>query len=58
MTAINQYEKKSTNPFVGADFLDADFQVISELLLSRRAFDLGSYKDRCIKRRIASRVRA
>ena len=58
MTAINQHEKKLANPFVGADFLDADFQEISELLLSRRAFDLGSYKDRCIKRRIASRVRA
>ncbi len=58
MTAIDKQQKISTTPFVGADFLDADFQEISELLLSRRAFDLGSYKDRCIKRRIASRVRA
>ncbi len=58
MTAMDKQQKTSTMPFVGADFLDADFQEISELLLSRRAFDLGSYKDRCIKRRIASRVRA
>lgn len=58
MTAIDKHKKQSTPPFVGADFLDADFQEISELLLARRAFDLGSYKDRCIKRRIASRVRA
>ncbi len=45
-------------PFVGADFRDEDFQEIVKILQSRRAFDLGSYKDRCIKRRIASRVRA
>ncbi len=45
-------------PFVGADFRDEDFQEVVNILQSRRAFDLGSYKDRCIKRRIASRVRA
>jgi chemotaxis protein methyltransferase CheR len=45
-------------PFVGADFADEDFQEVVRILQSRRAFDLGSYKDRCIKRRIASRVRA
>ena len=45
-------------PFVGADFRDEDFQEIVNILQARRAFDLGSYKDRCIKRRIASRVRA
>ena len=45
-------------PFVGADFRDEDFQEIVRILQARRAFDLGSYKDRCIKRRIASRVRA
>jgi chemotaxis protein methyltransferase CheR len=56
--AFNENIKSSIKPFVGADFLDADFKAISEILLSRRAFDLGSYKDRCIKRRIAGRVRA
>ncbi len=45
-------------PFVGADFLDDDFAAICEILLARRAFDLCCYKDRCIKRRIASRIRA
>jgi chemotaxis protein methyltransferase CheR len=49
-------EKKS--PFVGANFRDEDFQEIVRILQARRAFDLSSYKDRCIKRRIASRVRA
>jgi chemotaxis protein methyltransferase CheR len=58
MTMSDETMKQSTKPFVGADFLDADFAKISELLLLRRAFDLGSYKDRCIKRRIAGRVRA
>ena len=45
-------------PFVGANFRDDDFEEIVRILQSRRAFDLSSYKDRCIKRRIASRVRA
>lgn len=49
---------ESRAPFVGADFTDEDFQEVVRILQSRRAFDLGSYKDRCIKRRIASRVRA
>lgn len=49
---------EKTTPFVGADFRDEDFQEIIKILQSRRAFDLGSYKDRCIKRRIAGRVRA
>ena len=57
------FDKKKTGteglaPFVGADFRDEDFQEIVNILQARRAFDLGSYKDRCIKRRIASRVRA
>lgn len=51
-------ERLSESPFVGADFPDDDYEQVVEILLSKRAFDLGSYKDRCIKRRIASRVRA
>ena len=58
MTTYNGHMRQSTKPFVGADFHDDDFLKIRELLLLRRAFDLGSYKDRCIKRRIAGRVRA
>ena len=45
-------------PFVGSEFPDAEFDCLRELLLARRGFDLGMYKDRCVKRRIAARVRA
>lgn len=45
-------------PFVGADFPDDAYTRICELLQARRAFDIGSYKDRCVKRRMAGRVRA
>lgn len=45
-------------PFVGSEFPAADFERLRELLLLRRGFDLGRYKERCIKRRIAGRVRA
>jgi len=51
--------RNSTNaPFVGADFPDDAYAKICELLQARRAFDIGSYKDRCVKRRMAGRVRA
>lgn len=58
MTVSDKNNSQGDNPFVGADFLESDYQEVRELLLARRAFDLGSYKDRCIKRRIAGRVRA
>lgn len=45
-------------PFVGSEFPEADFERLSTLLLARRGFDLGMYKERCVKRRIAARVRA
>jgi len=45
-------------PFVGSEFPDAEFEQLCRILLVRRGFDLGMYKDRCIKRRIATRVRA
>jgi chemotaxis protein methyltransferase CheR len=44
-------------PFVGSEFPDADYERLCALLLQRRGFDLGRYKDRCVKRRIAARVR-
>jgi len=43
--------------FVGGDFSDANYAAIRAILLARRGFDLGMYKDRCIKRRIAARIR-
>jgi len=45
-------------PFVGSEFPDAEFEQLCRILLAKRGFDLGMYKDRCIKRRIATRVRA
>lgn len=45
-------------PFVGSEFPDEAFEAVRRLLLERRHFDIGMYKDRCLKRRIASRVRA
>ncbi len=48
----------SSAPFVGSDFPSEAFTELRELLLQRRRFDLGMYKDPCIKRRIAKRVRA
>ena len=44
--------------WTGDDLTDAEFSAISELLLERRQFDIGQYKDRCIRRRIAKRLRA
>lgn len=49
---------QTTGPFVGSDFNDDEFDRIRQLLLEKRGFDLGMYKDQCIRRRIASRVRA
>jgi len=45
-------------PFVGSEFPDAEFEQLCRILQAKRGFDLGMYKDRCIKRRIATRVRA
>ena len=45
-------------PFLGSAFPEEHYEKIRRLLLERRDFDLGWYKDRCIKRRIAIRVRA
>ena len=44
-------------PFVGSDISDESFTEIRDILFSARGFDLDGYKDRCIKRRIAARIR-
>jgi chemotaxis protein methyltransferase CheR len=56
MSTTGQSAPRSA-PFVGDDFQDADFARIREVLCASRGFDLGMYKDRCIKRRIAARIR-
>jgi chemotaxis protein methyltransferase CheR len=45
-------------PFVGSEFPEEDFCAVRDLLLEKRGFDLAMYKDHCVKRRIATRVRA
>lgn len=44
--------------FVGGDLPEEAFAKIRDILLQGRGFDLEVYKDRCIKRRIASRIRS
>jgi len=48
---------RRSSPFVGGDFSDEHYAAIRDILLERCGFDLGMYKDRCIKRRIAARIR-
>ncbi len=48
---------RSEQLFVGSDISDEDFAQIRDILFHGRGFDLGGYKDRCIKRRIAARIR-
>lgn len=43
--------------FVGSDITDEAFAEIRDILFAGRGFDLDGYKDRCIKRRIAARIR-
>ena len=45
-------------PFVGTDFPEPAYQQLCRLLRQQQGFDLGGYKDLCIKRRIAARVRS
>lgn len=47
----------SAHIWTGDDLSDAEFKAIAKLLRERRQFDLDQYKDRCIRRRIAKRLR-
>jgi chemotaxis protein methyltransferase CheR len=49
--------ESSAHIWTGDDLSDAEFTAIAKLLRERRQFDLGQYKDRCIRRRIAKRLR-
>ncbi|SHJ51422.1 MCP methyltransferase, CheR-type [Malonomonas rubra DSM 5091] len=46
------------SPFVGGDVPDEAYRQISEVLREQQNFILDGYKDLCIKRRIAARIRA
>ncbi|BCR06866.1 chemotaxis protein CheR [Desulfuromonas versatilis] len=51
-------DKERLAPFVGSEFPDEEFAEVRRILLDKLGFDLGMYKDRCIRRRVAKRVRA
>lgn len=44
--------------WTGDDLTDDEFAAITQILRERRQFDLDQYKDRCIRRRIAKRLRS
>lgn len=48
---------RSEQLFVGSDITDEAFAEIRDILFQGHGFDLDGYKDRCIKRRIAARIR-
>ena len=50
--------QSSTQIWTGDGLTDAEFSAIIERLRNLRQFDLGQYKDRCVRRRIAKRLRA
>lgn len=50
-------QSADNEPFVGSEFPDEAFAEIRALLLAHRGLDLDMYKDRCLKRRIATRIR-
>lgn len=50
--------ESSAQIWTGDGLTDAEFSAISERLRNLRQFDLGQYKDRCVRRRIAKRLRA
>ena len=56
--AESQSVSPQTPPFVGSELSDADFEAVRRLILERCGFDLGHYKNPCIRRRIAARIRA
>ncbi len=50
--------KMTLGRWTGEDLKEQDFMAIMDLLRERRAFRLDHYKDRCVRRRIAKRLRA
>jgi chemotaxis protein methyltransferase CheR len=51
-------EAIQATPFVGGDIPDQAYQQIGDILRQQQKFTLSGYKDLCIKRRIAARIRA
>ena len=42
----------------GDDLSEAEFQAIISILHTKRQFDVAAYKDKCVRRRIAKRLRS
>jgi len=51
-------ELPAAGPFVGGDISDQDYSQICLILQDQQNFVLAGYKDLCIKRRVAARIRA
>ena len=45
-------------PFVGGDISDVAYRQIGQVLKAGQGLDLEGYKDLCVKRRVAARIRA
>jgi len=58
MRSHEDMTEASSQIWTGSDLTDAEFSAIIEKLRNLRQFDLGQYKDRCVRRRIAKRLRA
>ncbi|SEA38255.1 MCP methyltransferase, CheR-type [Desulfuromusa kysingii] len=48
---------QNSPPFIGNQLDDTIYQQIADILQQQQNFNLGGYKDLCIKRRIAARIR-
>lgn len=48
----------SLHPFVGEDISAETYRLIGDILQAEQGFDLTGYKQLCIKRRVAARIRA
>jgi chemotaxis protein methyltransferase CheR len=55
---LNSESNDRALPLTGDELPDAAFEAIIGQLRIRRQFDLGAYKDRCVRRRIAKRLRS
>jgi chemotaxis protein methyltransferase CheR len=55
---LNYESDNKALPLSGDDLPEAAFEAILDQLRLRRQFNLGAYKDRCVRRRIAKRLRS
>ncbi len=51
-------QKTRPSSLLGSDFPEAVFRAVREILLQKRGLDIALYKERYMRRRLASRVRA